>query len=128
MASGGGAALTLVTERVDVEAVEAGLQTGNSAIHVRLAVGLLDKVEDARDIVLLFRVSEDTLGADGLGGWDFGLLGCGVALCLLNVLSWDAITCGGMRWLGRGVGGGGIATRLTVALLGLVWLLLGLSV
>ena len=115
MASGGGAALTLVTERVDVEAVEAGLQTGNSAIHVRLAVGLLDKVEDARDIVLLFRVSEDTLGLQSCGRSVMGL-GLRLVVALLLVRVRGAVTCGGMGWLVRCVGGRG--SRMTVWQLG----------
>ena len=65
MACSGGTALTQVTECVDMEAVEARLQTTNRAIHVCPAVGLLNEVDDACDVVLLFRVSEDALCLDG---------------------------------------------------------------
>ena len=125
MASGGGAALTLVTERVDVEAVETGLQTGNSAGHDCLTVGVLGKVDDTLDVVLLFRVPEDTLGVNGLLGNRVVRLRSMEVLLMLIVV-WEAITCGGMRWLGGGVGGGGMGRRLFVTLLG--WAMVGLSV
>ena len=121
MACGGGAAVTLVTECVDMEAVEARLQARNSAPHVRLLVGFLNEVDDALDVVLLIRVSEDTLGADSRRGSVIGGFGLRLMIALLLMRVREAITCGGMGLLVSGVGGGGMATCSRVT----GWQLLG---
>ena len=121
MACGGGAAVTLVTECVDMEAVETRLQASNSAVHVRLLVGFLNEVDDALDVVLLIRVSEDTLGADSRRGSVIGGLRLRLMIALLLVRVREAITCGGMGLLWSGVGGGGMATCSRVT----GWQLLG---
>ena len=115
MACGRGAALTLVTECVDMEAVEARLQASNSAPHVSLAVGFLNEVDDALDVVLLFRISEDTLSLESCGRSVMGL-GLRLVVALLLVRVRGAVTCGGMGWLVRWVGGG--SSRMTVWQLG----------
>jgi len=105
MACGRGAALTLVTECVDMEAVEAGLQASNSAPHVRSAIGFLNEVDDTCDVVLLLRVSKDTLGLEGRGRSGMGL-GLRLVIALLMVKSREVSATIVIAWVLRsGIGG-----------------------